>query len=295
VLDEGDRMLDMGFLPDIKRILALLPAKRQNLLFSATFSDDIKKLANHLLNKPVLIEVGRGNAPADMVAHVVHPVDHNRKRELLSRIIKSQDLRQVLVFTRTKHGANRLAHQLQRDGIHTTAIHSNKSQPARIQALADFKSGKVRVLVATDIAARGLDIDELPHVINFELPHVAGDYVHRIGRTGRAGSSGDAISLVCAEEMEQLKDIERFLKFGLPVKVVPGFEPNQKAVHRESRRPGRAQPHVFKREHSNIAPIASTSKPPASHQALAQKPQQPHVKKSMPALFLPPAKAKHNV
>ena len=294
VLDEGDRMLDMGFLPDIKRILALLPAKRQNLLFSATFSDDIKKLANHLLNKPVLIEVGRGNAPADMVAHVVHPVDHNRKRELLSHIIKSQDLRQVLVFTRTKHGANRLAHQLQRDGIHTTAIHSNKSQPARIQALADFKSGKVRVLVATDIAARGLDIDELPHVINFELPHVAGDYVHRIGRTGRAGSSGDAISLVCAEEMEQLKDIERFLKFGLPVKVVPGFEPNQKAVHRESRRPGRAQPHVFKREHSNIAPIASATKPPAPRQAPAQKPQQPHVKKSMPALFLPPAKAKHN-
>ena len=295
VLDEGDRMLDMGFLPDIKRILALLPAKRQNLLFSATFSDDIKKLANHLLNKPVLIEVGRGNAPADMVAHVVHPVDHNRKRELLSHIIKSQDLRQVLVFTRTKHGANRLAHQLQRDSIHSTAIHSNKSQPARIQALADFKSGKVRVLVATDIAARGLDIDELPHVVNFELPHVAGDYVHRIGRTGRAGSSGDAISLVCTEEMEQLKDIERFLKFGLPVKVVPGFEPNRKTTHHDSRRPGKAQPHALKREHSRVARIAPARVPPASLQVPAQKPQQPHVKKSMPALFLPPAKAKHNV
>jgi ATP-dependent RNA helicase RhlE len=241
-----------------------------------------------------------------MVAHVVHPVDHNRKRELLSHIIKSQDLRQVLVFTRTKHGANRLAHQLQRDGIHTTAIHSNKSQPARIQALADFKSGKVRVLVATDIAARGLDIDELPHVVNFELPHVAGDYVHRIGRTGRAGSSGDAISLVCAEEMDQLKDVERFLKFKLPVKIVPGFEsdqkaghrpsfePNHKAVHRESRRPGRAEPHALKREHSRIARIAPPSEPPVARQVAAHKPHQPHVKRSTPALFLPPAKAKHN-
>ena len=324
VLDEGDRMLDMGFLPDIKRILALLPAKRQNLLFSATFSDDIKKLADRLLNKPVLIEVGRGNAAADMVAHVVHPVDHNHKRELLSHIIKSQHLRRVLVFTRTKHGANRLANQLQRDGIHCTAIHSNKSQPARIQALADFKSGKVRVLVATDIAARGLDIDELPHVVNFELPHVAGDYVHRIGRTGRAGSSGDAISLVCAEEMEQLKDIERFLKFKLPVKVVPGFEPNQKAARHDSRRPGTAESHASKREHGSIfepnqktarhenrrpgtaeshaskrehgsiARIAPASEPPVARQVAAHKPHQPHVKKSMPALFLPPAKTRHS-
>jgi ATP-dependent RNA helicase RhlE len=226
VLDEADRMLDMGFIHDIKRVLALLPKSRQNLLFSATFPDEIKRLADSLLDAPTLIEVARRNAPAERVAQVVHPVDRERKRELLSHLIGSQDWRQVLVFTRTKHGANRLAEQLGRDGITAAAIHGNKSQGARTRALGDFKAGRVRVLVATDIAARGIDIDLLPHVVNFELPHVAEDYVHRIGRTGRAGNEGEALSLVCVDEHGLLKDIERLLRREIPRVVVPGYAPD---------------------------------------------------------------------
>jgi ATP-dependent RNA helicase RhlE len=226
VLDEADRMLDMGFIRDIKKILALLPAKRQNLLFSATFSDDMRQLISGLLNNPASVDVAARNAPAELVEHLVHPVDRERKRALLSHIIRSQKLDQVLVFCRTKHGANRLSEQLETDGIASSAIHGNKSQPQRIKALADFKEGKITVLVATDIAARGLDIDQLPHVVNYELPHVAEDYVHRIGRTGRAGSEGMALSLVCVDETKLLKDIERLLQHPLPSKVITGFAPD---------------------------------------------------------------------
>jgi ATP-dependent RNA helicase RhlE len=226
VLDEADRMLDMGFIRDIRKVLALLPKVRQNLLFSATFSEEIKQLADDLLNTPTLIEVARRNTAAELVTQVSHPVDRERKRELLSQLIRTNDWKQVLVFTRTKHGANRLAEQLGKDGIAATAIHGNKSQGARTKALADFKQGAVRVLVGTDIAARGLDIDQLPHVVNFELPNVPEDYVHRIGRTGRAGNEGEAVSLVCVDELSLLKEIERVLKREIPRVVIPGFEPN---------------------------------------------------------------------
>ncbi len=226
VLDEADRMLDMGFIHDIRKVLALLPANRQNLLFSATFSDEIKRLADGLLDSPELVEVARRNTASERVDQVVHPVDKGRKRELLSFLIGSGNWQQVLVFTRTKHGANRLAEQLGKDGLSAAAIHGNKSQGARTRALADFKRGAVRVLVATDIAARGLDIDQLPHVVNYELPNVPEDYVHRIGRTGRAGNEGEAVSLVCVDENKLLRDIERLLKRQVPKVVVDGYEPD---------------------------------------------------------------------
>jgi len=227
VLDEADRMLDMGFIHDIRKVLALVPKHKQTLLFSATFSDDIKKLANGLLKSPALIEVARRNTAAEAIEQVVHPVDKSRKRELLSYLIGSNNWQQVLVFSRTKHGANRLSEQLVTDGINAAAIHGNKSQGARTRALADFKSGKVRVLVATDIAARGLDIDQLPHVVNYDLPNIPEDYVHRIGRTGRAGREGEAISLVCVDELKLLKDIERVIKRDIPKRVIEGYEPDK--------------------------------------------------------------------
>ncbi|MGP7733842.1 DEAD/DEAH box helicase [Oceanimonas smirnovii] len=229
VLDEADRMLDMGFIRDIRRVLALLPKQRQNLLFSATFSDEIKALAEDLLHQPEHIEVARRNATAETIAQRFFEVDKGRKRALLSYHIGHHNWRQVLVFTRTKHGANRLAEQLGKDGLPAMAIHGNKSQGARTKALSEFKNGGIRVLVATDIAARGIDISELPHVVNYELPHVAEDYVHRIGRTGRAGSNGEALSLVSAEEKPLLKAIEKLIKQSADLEQVAGFEPDPNA------------------------------------------------------------------
>ena len=228
VLDEADRMLDMGFIRDIKKILAMLPKQRQNLLFSATFSDEIKQLADGLLHRPDFVEVARRNTATELVEQTVHLVRQAHKRDLVSYLIKTNNWEQVLIFTRTKHGANRLAEKLIKDGIAAMAIHGNKSQSARTKALADFKNGNIPVLVATDIAARGLDIDQLPQVVNFELPNVPEDYVHRIGRTGRAGSTGAAISLVDAEEAKFLKDIEKLIKREIPKVKVEGFVPPEK-------------------------------------------------------------------
>ena len=240
VLDEADRMLDMGFIRDIRRIIQLIPKQRQNLLFSATFSKEIRELAAGLLNSPVEVEVAPRNSTVEKVIQLVHPVDKSRKRELLSLLIGKGDWRQVLVFTRTKHGSNRLAEQLNKDGLTAAAIHGNKSQGARTKALADFKAGKVRVLVATDIAARGIDIDRLPHVVNFELPHVAEDYLHRIGRTARAGQDGAAVSLVCVDEDKLLQDIENLLKRKLDKVIIPGYEPDPR-IRPEPINKGRSQ------------------------------------------------------
>jgi ATP-dependent RNA helicase RhlE len=258
VLDEADRMLDMGFIHDIKRVLRLLPKERQNLLFSATYSKEIEQLAQGLLRDPKRIDVAPRNTAAETVAQLAHPVARAHKRALLSHLIRSGDWAQVLVFTRTKHGANRLAEQLERDGITAAAIHGNKSQGARTRALADFKSGQVRALVATDIAARGLDIDRLPHVVNFELPNVPEDYVHRIGRTGRAGAEGTAVSLVSADERGLLQGIERVLGRRIPQQVVSGFDMPDDAAdatpERAAPRPPQRRPHRRARADGQPAP-----------------------------------------
>ncbi|MEA3512244.1 MAG: DEAD/DEAH box helicase [Campylobacterota bacterium] len=226
ILDEADRMLDMGFIHDIKKVLKILPKQRQNLLFSATFSNDIKKLADNLLDNPTLIEVARRNKTSEKIKQTIHLVDKAKKKHLLTKLIDDNNWKQVLVFTRTKHGANKLSQHLNENNITAAAIHGNKSQGARTKALADFKENSVRVLVATDIAARGIDIDLLPHVVNFELPNVPEDYVHRIGRTGRAGSNGEAISLVCIDEDELLRNIEKLIKDKIPKVIIDGFKPD---------------------------------------------------------------------
>ncbi|GAA5218625.1 DEAD/DEAH box helicase [Corallincola platygyrae] len=258
VLDEADRMLDMGFIHDIKKILALLPKQRQNLMFSATFSDEIRRLAKGLVNNPVEVSVAPPNTTAERIEQKVYPVDKHRKSAMLARLINDNQWQQVLVFSKTKHGANRISKQLNAKEINAAAIHGNKSQGARTKALADFKSGAIRVLVATDIAARGLDIDQLPHVVNFDLPHVAEDYVHRIGRTGRAGASGEAASLVCADDFKLLVAIERLIGDNIPREILSGFEPThplpapRKPLPPKAKRPKKPKkPKTDKPEHSD--------------------------------------------
>ncbi len=267
VLDEADRMLDMGFMPDVRKILALLPAQRQNLLFSATLSTDIKRLAADFLKDPAFVHVTPKVTSAELVRQVVIPVDRSRKQELLSHLVKSGRIYQALVFTRTKHGADRLAEQLAADGITAIAIHGNKSQPQRMRALNAFKANKVAILVATEVAARGLDIDALPHVVNYEMPMVASDYVHRIGRTGRAGTDGDAISLVCIDEKPLLADIERMLGHRIETEIVEGFSPDRSIAPQpirlrsgEGRHQNRPQ---HRGQHSN--PAAPGSRPQFSN------------------------------
>ncbi len=292
VLDEADRMLDMGFMPDLRRIIGLLPAQRQNLMFSATFPDDIKKFADQVLQSPVRIQVAARNTVAELITHSAFKVDPLRKRELLANLVRTRDMRQVLVFTSTKLSANRLSRQLERDGFNCAALHSDKTQGERMQALADFKDGKVTVLVATDIAARGLDIEQLPHVINYELPPNPEDYIHRIGRTGRAGMTGEAISLVAPDEQDLLQGIEKMIKKKIPMQQMPIdlLEPAspRHARHAEHAAPRRPASPPRDEAAAPAQPALLGSSTPTSPAHGKRRPQQ------IAALFLPPVVAKQD-